>query len=92
MTKSEKKYMNRVAECGCSLCHILGCEGDTPVNLHHVREGQGMGQKAQNWLVVPLCPTCHQGQHGIHGDRALLKLAKVNEMDLLAWTIEKLNA
>lgn len=91
MTKAEKRYMNRVAELGCVLCEIIGCEGDTPANLHHVREGQGMSQRAQNWLAIPLCPACHQGQHGIHGDKALLRLAKVDEMDLLARTIERLN-
>lgn len=91
-TASEKSYMGRVAEGVCILCEALGCEGDTPVNLHHVREGQGMGQKAQNWLVIPLCPTCHQGRHGIHGDRALLRLAKLDEIDLLAMTIERMFA
>lgn len=90
-TASEKRYMNRVAELGCALCTILGCEGGAPANLHHIREGQGMGQRAPNWLVVPLCPMCHQGQHGVHGDKGLLKLAGVDELDLLAWVIERLH-
>jgi len=85
MTKSEKSYMNRIAAQSCVLC---GCEG---VELHHVREGQGMAQRAQNWLVVPLCPTCHRGSQGIHGDRRLLKAQKLDEIDLLALTIERAN-
>lgn len=84
-TASEKRYMNRVAELPCSCCGAHGA------HLHHVREGQGIGQKAQNWLVIPLCSTCHQGKHGIHGDKALLRLAKLDEMDLLAATIERMN-
>lgn len=91
MTKAEKHHMGRVAALGCVLCDILGCAGDTPANVHHIREGQGMAQRSSNWLVIPLCPTCHQGRHGIHGDKALLRLAKVEELDLLAITIERLN-
>lgn len=84
-TKAEKRYMDRVAQLDCVLC------GDSPVQLHHVREGQGMAQRAQNWLVIPLCPDCHQGTSGIHGNRQRLKFAKVDEMDLLSKTIERLN-
>jgi hypothetical protein len=58
------------------------------VTLHHIREGQGAGQRASHWLVIPVCPECHQGPNGIHGDRSLLRIAKVSEVDLLARTIE----
>jgi hypothetical protein len=84
-TKSEKKYMNRVAELPCVLC------GEHGVQVHHVREGQGMAQRSQNWLTVALCPECHTGSTGFHGNRNRLRLAKLDEMDLLALTIEKLN-
>lgn len=59
--------------------------------IHHCREGQGMAQRAQNWLAIPLCPLCHTGPQGIHGDRRLLKARKLDEMDLLAMTIGALN-
>jgi hypothetical protein len=40
---------------GCACCTLLGVgEEDTPVEIHHVREGQGMAQRAQHWLAVPL--------------------------------------
>ena len=45
MTKAESEYMSRVASLPCAVC------GDKPVELHHIREGQGMAQRAQNWLV-----------------------------------------
>lgn len=86
MTKAEKRYLDRVAQLPCALC---GADG---VHIHHAREGQGMAQRAQNWLAIPLCPPCHTGPHGFHGDRRLLKAQKVDEMDLLAKTIEALNA
>ena len=89
-TKAEKRYMNRVAELGCVVCRMLGY-GPTPAQLHHVREGQGMAQRAQNWLVVPLCPEHHQGKTGVHGDRSAMRQLKVNELDLLSQTIQDLN-
>ena len=49
-----------------------------------------MGQRAQNFLSIPLCPECHEGRHGIHGDRMLFRQAKCDEMDLLSDTIEQM--
>lgn len=91
-TKAERNYMGRVAELGCYLCQRLGY-GPTPAQVHHVREGQGMAQRASNFLVVPLCDTHHANSSpdGIHGQRKAWKRAGVDEMDGLAWTIERLN-
>ena len=89
MKAKEARYMGRVAELGCILCDALGRPNE-PAQVHHVREGQGMSQRAQNYLTVPLCPSCHLGPHGIHGDKGLLKQAKLDEMDLLSLTIERL--
>lgn len=88
---SVKAYKNRVADLGCILCRVMGL-GQTPAQLHHVREGQGMAQRASDWLVIPLCPDHHTGTRGIHGDRTDLRMAKVSEMDLLAETIRRLNS
>lgn len=77
--------MGRVAQLPCAIC------GTEPVELHHPREGLGMAQRAKHWLVVPLCPSCHRGPHGVHGDKQLLKARKLDEMTLLAETIERLN-
>lgn len=67
-------------------CRLLGY-GETPASLHHVREGQGMAQRASDWLVIPLCKEHHQGKHGIHG-HGFEAMTKLTEMDLLAATIE----
>jgi hypothetical protein len=90
MTKAEAEYLGRVARLGCILCRRLGL-GETPAQVHHLREGQGGAQRAPHWLTVPLCPEHHTGKHGIHGDRKALLPLKADEMDLLAWTIEALN-
>lgn len=90
-TKAEKAHMGRVAAMGCVLCRLLGVPQESKTDVHHIREGQGMSQRASNWLVIPLCHYgCHQGPCGIHGDRSLLRIAKVDELDLLALTIQEL--
>lgn len=77
-------YKSLVADQPCSCC---GAEG---VELHHPREGQGMAQRASDWLVIPLCPDCHRGAFGIHGNKNMMKIKKLTEMDLLAQTIERI--
>jgi hypothetical protein len=88
-TSAGNAYMGRVASLGCALCRLRGL-GATPAEVHHVREGQGASQRASAFLTVPLCPACHRGARGIHGDRSLLRQAKVTELDLLADTIHLL--
>lgn len=65
-------------------------EQTTRTEVHHVRDGQGMQQRASHWLVVALCSDCHQGPRGIHGDRGRMVQAKAGELDLLAWTLAAL--
>lgn len=84
-TAAEERYMGRVAELPCSVCGAPG-----PSQVHHVREGQGMSQRAANWLTVALCPDCHQGPNGLHGDRTLWRIRKMDELDALAATIARL--
>ena len=88
---AERKRMGRVAEMGCYLCRALGY-GPTPAQVHHVREGQGMAQRASNWLTVPLCEPHHTGsKDGWHGRREAWNRAGLNEMDALADTIMRLD-
>lgn len=89
MNNADKNHLSRVASLGCGLCRRIGY-GETPAEIHHPREGQGMAQRASNWLAIGLCPEHHRGPHGIHGDRQAFKDARVDEMDLLADTLEAL--
>jgi hypothetical protein len=91
-TRQQVEYHERLAEGLCVLCELLGRDQASRTTIHHIREGQGMSQRASHWLVIPVCEECHQGQNGIHGDRQLLRLAKVEEVDLLAETIERVVA
>lgn len=83
---SAKTWKAQIASIGCILCRNLGL-GETPAHLHHVREGQGMSQRASDFLVVPLCREHHQGKTGIHGGQ-FYQLYKLDELDLLAMTLE----
>lgn len=67
----------------CCLCGEMG-----PNEVHHVRQGQGLAQKASDYLAIPLCPDCHRGPKGRHGDQSLFRLYKVTEMDLLGQVVE----
>ena len=77
-----KEYMGIIAQMPCALC------GDRPVHVHHIREGQGMAQRASDFLTIPLCPSCHTSSVGVHGDKTILRIMKKSELDLLADTIQ----
>lgn len=91
MKKTDRAHMDKVARVGCILCKHLGYD-ETPAEIHHIREGQGMSQRASNFLVVPLCPEHHRGGSGVHGlgERGFYTRYKLSELDLLAMTIEQL--
>jgi hypothetical protein len=86
MSAAEERWKERVAALDCLLC------GTRPVELHHIREGQGASQRAQDTLVLPLCPACHRGPNGFHGlgKKGFYMRYKRDELDLLAETIKRL--
>jgi hypothetical protein len=87
-----KRHKDRVVRLGCIVCRHLG-DGDTPATIHHVREDQGMSERASDFLAIPLCPYHHTGAGGIHGlgMRAFERQYKLSELDLLAMTLEALS-
>jgi len=90
-TAAERTHMGRVAALGCILCDHLGL-GATPAQVHHIREGQGMSQRASNFLTIPLCLEHHLGKTGLHGlgTNAFERTYGLSELDLLAMTIQRL--
>ena len=85
-----KHHLGKVAALPCALCEMLDQPQQGRTTVHHIRAGQGLSQRASDFLTVPLCHECHQGPNGVHGDQALLRIAKTGELDLLADTIRKL--
>ena len=55
MNKAEKEHLSKVAAVGCIVCRMQGNE-ESPAEIHHIRSGQGISQRASNYEVIPLCP------------------------------------
>lgn len=66
---------------GCLMLEITTAQVEKRKRAH--------AQRASDWLVVPLCSACHTGQHGVHGDKAMMRIAKMGELDMLADTLAK---
>jgi hypothetical protein len=81
MTAAERAHVERVKLLPCSVC---GAEG--PSDAHELKQGQ--------WFsAVALCKDCHQGsRNGIHGQKAMWRVMKMDEVDALAVTVERLMA
>lgn len=88
-----KRHMGRVADLSCILCRHLGFPGSI-AEIHHIREGRGMSQRASDFLTIPLCPEHHRGASGLHGlgVRGFAARHKLDELDLLAMTLEALES
>lgn len=86
-------HLDTIHSMGCILCELLGMKQTSKTDAHHPRTGQGGAQRAPDALAIPLCHDgCHQGPHGVHGDRSLLRQAKVTELGLVAIVVGRLLA
>ena len=81
--KSEKRWLNEVAQLGCLVCKRMGY-GETPAEIHHIRSGQGWG-RASHYQTIPLCPEHHRGRSGVHGlgTKGFVRHYGYTEQDLL---------
>jgi predicted HNH restriction endonuclease len=85
MSAASKRHMGRVAGLPCATCGAHG------VHVHHIKEGaSGAGERAGDFLTIPLCPACHTGPKGVHGDKTMLRITKKSQHDLLDETLEAL--
>ena len=79
LTAKERRHIARVKALQCSVCDAPG-----PSDAHHVMQHQ-------QYTVVALCKDCHQGSMmGWHGQKRMWALKKMDELDALAVTIERL--
>ena len=75
----EREWISKVKEQPCSVCGQSG-----PSDAHHIKQGR-------HYTVVALCKSCHQGSKmGWHGEKAAWHIAKMDELDALNITIERL--
>lgn len=84
--------MGRVAELGCIVGRLgFAAECSGRVCVHHLREGRGITDRADDFLTIPVCEEHHDRQpFGIHYRQSFRTRTKLTELDLLAATIRAL--
>lgn len=84
-TKAEREYIGMLKLLPCSVCDEGGGEG-APSEAHEIKQGQ--------WFTaMALCASCHRGPLlGIHGQKRMWSLKKMDELDALAVTLERIMA
>lgn len=81
ISAAERVHVGRVKALPCSVCDEPG-----PSDAHHIKQGQ-------HYTVVALCKSCHQGSlMGLHGQRRMWAIKKMDEVDALAVTVQRLFA
>jgi hypothetical protein len=79
LSKTDREHVGRVKALPCSVCDEPG-----PSDAHHIKQGQ-------HFTVVALCKSCHQGAlMGLHGQRRMWAIKKMDEVDALAVTVRRL--
>jgi hypothetical protein len=77
-TAAEARHAARVAELPC-----IVCDAPPPSEVHEPEQGM--------WLIaIPLCPECHRGRHGWHGDRQRWTLRRISELAAINETHKRL--
>ena len=88
-TKNEQLHMRAVADLGCIVCDKMGYPG-SPAELHHIISNTGMGKKATNYEVIPLCPHHHRNsEESYHQSPKAFDDKWGTQEDLLKETLEK---
>ena len=78
MTAKEQAYVGLVKLLPCSVCGQAG-----PSDAHHVKQHR-------QYTVVALCKSCHQGSKmGWHGEKRAWAIAKMDGIDALNVTVER---
>jgi len=77
LNTAERRHLARVKELPCSVC---GADG--PSEAHHIVQGL-------QYTCIALCVDCHRGPLGWHGTKALWRIYKMDELDALNVTLER---
>jgi hypothetical protein len=59
------------------------CDAPPPSEAHHVKQHR-------QYTCVALCVDCHRGYNGWHQTKAMWRIKKMDELDALNITIERL--
>lgn len=78
MTVAERSHVGQVKESGCAVCDAAGF-----VEAHEIKQGLW-------WTSIGLCADCHRGPMGIHGDKTMWRIHKMEEIDALNETLRRI--
>lgn len=77
-TADESAHASVLADMDC-----IVCDAPAPSEVHEPEQGL--------WFVsMPLCAACHRGPDGWHGTRLRWRLRRVNELQAINRTIERM--
>ena len=79
LNAKERLHLAQVKSLPCSVCDASG-----PSDAHHVKQGL-------QYTCIALCPDCHTNSTlGWHGQKRMWHIKKMDELDALNKTIERL--
>ena len=79
LNAKDRLHLAKVKELGCSVC-----DAPPPSEAHHIKQGS-------QYTCVALCEDCHRGsRNGLHGQRFMWKIKKMDELDALNVTLSRL--
>jgi hypothetical protein len=94
MNKAEKQRFQKLVDLGCIIC-LRGGWGYSQPEIHHIRKGQGIGQRASSEKTIPLCPAHHRtGGYSIaiHAGQKAFENKFGDEQFLLEYTNQLIGA
>jgi hypothetical protein len=83
MSKHEREYVDNLKRMACGVCNLPSTE-DHRSEAHELEQGL--------WFTaVPLCSDCHRGSfNGIHGQKRMWAIQKLDELKVLNETIRRI--
>lgn len=79
LNAKERAHLAKVKALPCSLC-----DAPAPSEAHHIKQGQ-------QFTAVALCQSCHTGGlNGIHGQKRMWAVKKMDELAALNVTVGRL--
>lgn len=86
MSAAGKRHLARIHELPCVVCQHCYGQVVPAEEAHHLEYTRGTHS---DFATVPLCKMCHGGLHESRR-RSFYAAHKLNDVRLLAWTIEAL--
>ena len=77
--KAARAHIDRLKALPCACCDL-----EIPCEIHEMKQG--------DWFTsMPLCSDCHRGQvNGLHGQKRMWSVLKLDELGALSKTIRRL--